>query len=314
MKWEDRIGRRIKLRDLHIVLAVAQAGSMARAAAELSASHPVISRTISDLEAVLGVSLFDRGARGVTPTIYGKAMVECALATFDQIRLGLRQIEFLANPTAGELSLACPEGIAAGFVRAVSEHFMQDYPDVMLEIVQAETAISRIDELRDREIELLIGRLPTALLADDLVAEPLFPEQMLVVAGTQSPWLRRRNVDLADLADEDWVLPSTDSVPGQICAELFQACAVPFPRVKMVTLSVHLQHALVEDGKCLTMLPRSLLHFAGKRLGLREVRVKFPLQESWVGLITLRGRTLSPLTQRFVDCARTIAAPLATAE
>jgi molybdenum-dependent DNA-binding transcriptional regulator ModE len=50
MKWTDRVGRRVKLRDLHIVLEVAEAGSMTRAAEKLAVSYPVISKTIAELE------------------------------------------------------------------------------------------------------------------------------------------------------------------------------------------------------------------------------------------------------------------------
>jgi len=69
MEWTDRIGRRIKLRDLHILLAVAQSGSMARAAERLAISQPVVSKTIADLEHTLGVRLLDRDRRGAEPTV-----------------------------------------------------------------------------------------------------------------------------------------------------------------------------------------------------------------------------------------------------
>jgi len=65
MDWSDRIGRRIRLRDLHIVLAVAEEGSMAKASTKLAISHPVISKTVADLERTLGVSLFEPQFAGV---------------------------------------------------------------------------------------------------------------------------------------------------------------------------------------------------------------------------------------------------------
>jgi DNA-binding transcriptional LysR family regulator len=68
MRWNDRIGRRIKLSDLHILLAVAQNGSMAKAANHLAVSHPVVSRSIGDLEHTLGVRLLERNPRGVELT------------------------------------------------------------------------------------------------------------------------------------------------------------------------------------------------------------------------------------------------------
>src|SRR5262252_2886468 len=108
MDWADRIGRRIRLRDLHVVMAVAECGSMAKAAARLSISHPVISKTISDLERTLGVKLFDRNSLGVEPTSYGQALLKCGVTVFDEMRQGLKQIEQITDPTSGELRIGCP--------------------------------------------------------------------------------------------------------------------------------------------------------------------------------------------------------------
>src|SRR3984893_7246961 len=107
MDWTDRIGRRIRLRYLHIVLAVADHGSMAKASAHLSISHPVISKTISDLERTLGVRLFDRTAQGVALTAYGRALLKCGVTVFDEMRQGLQQLELLADPASRGLRVGC---------------------------------------------------------------------------------------------------------------------------------------------------------------------------------------------------------------
>jgi DNA-binding transcriptional LysR family regulator len=109
MDWADRIGRRIKLRDLHVLMAVADAGSMAKASARLAVSHPVISKTISDLEQALGVRLLDRSSQGVELTSYGRALLNCGINVFDEMRQGLRQIEFLSDPRSGEVRIGCTE-------------------------------------------------------------------------------------------------------------------------------------------------------------------------------------------------------------
>src|SRR5690348_3280280 len=65
--WESRIGRRVRLRDLHVLSAVVQSGSMVKAAAQLNVSQPVVSQAIADLESGIGVRLLDRSSRGVEP-------------------------------------------------------------------------------------------------------------------------------------------------------------------------------------------------------------------------------------------------------
>src|SRR5919197_4559897 len=82
MHWSDRVGRRLKLRDLHIVLAVAKSGSMGKAAADLAISQPSVSKAIADVEHAVGLRLLDRGPRGIEPTIYGRALVSCGTAVF----------------------------------------------------------------------------------------------------------------------------------------------------------------------------------------------------------------------------------------
>src|SRR5436189_5924859 len=103
MDWSDRIGRRVKLRDLHILLAVAEQGSMTKASAKLAISHPVVYKTISELEQTLGVKLFERNSQGVELTSYGQALLKCGVNVFDEMRQGLKQIEFLTDPSSGDL-------------------------------------------------------------------------------------------------------------------------------------------------------------------------------------------------------------------
>jgi molybdenum-dependent DNA-binding transcriptional regulator ModE len=74
--WDNRIGKRLRLRDLHVLLTVVQHGSTAKAAQHLAVSQPAVSKTISDLEHTLGVQLLDRSPRGVEPTLYGGALVK----------------------------------------------------------------------------------------------------------------------------------------------------------------------------------------------------------------------------------------------
>jgi DNA-binding transcriptional LysR family regulator len=106
--WERRIGRRVTLRDLHILLEVSQRGSMAKAAAHLAVSQPAVSKAIADLERAVGARLLDRGPGGIEPTPYGRVLVKRALAVFDELRQGVNELEFLADPTTGEVRIGCP--------------------------------------------------------------------------------------------------------------------------------------------------------------------------------------------------------------
>src|SRR3954452_5839563 len=99
MQWLDGIGRGLNLRDLHILMAVAKSGSMGRAAADLAISPPSISKAIADVEHAVGLRLLDRGPHGIEPTIYGRALLNCGTAVLDELRQGVKALEFLTDPT-----------------------------------------------------------------------------------------------------------------------------------------------------------------------------------------------------------------------
>ena len=95
--------RRLKLRDLHVLQAAVETGSMAKAAAHMAITQPAVSYAISELEQVVGMPLLDRTSQGVTPTVYGRALLERSAIVFNELRCGISEIASLADPGAGEL-------------------------------------------------------------------------------------------------------------------------------------------------------------------------------------------------------------------
>src|SRR5712691_2326005 len=102
MQMSDRIGRRMKLHDLHVLMAVTQAGSMRKAAALLNTTQSAISRSIADLEQTIGARLLDRSPQGIEPTRYGSALIKRGVAVFDELKQDVRDFKFLSNPNSVE--------------------------------------------------------------------------------------------------------------------------------------------------------------------------------------------------------------------
>jgi DNA-binding transcriptional LysR family regulator len=303
MDWAERIGRRVKLRDLHVLLAVAECGSFAKASVRLSVSHPVVSKTVSELERTLGVQLFDRSSRGVEPTAHGAALLNCGATVFNEMRQGLKLLETLSDPTSGELRIGCPEITTAGLLPLVIDRFSRRYPRIQLHVTPTQTALLQFHELRARNIDLLIGRISRDVLADDLVSETLFDERFVAVAGSKSKWARRRQVELSELMSEAWILPPYDTVPGTLILELFRASKLKPPLPSIATLSVQLTVNLIVGGRFVGVLPRSVAHF-NKRAGLSVLPTKLPAIRSAASIVTVKNRTLSPTAKIFIDCAR----------
>lgn len=303
--------QRLKLRDVRVLMAVAESGSMGRAAAQLSVSQPAVSKAISGVEHTLGVRLLDRTTQGVEPTIYGRALLKWAGAFMDDLKQGVREIEFLSDPTAGEVNIVTHEAMSAGLVPAVIDRLSRQFPRLTFRVMQARTIPLQYRELRARTVDLVLGRLDSHAVEDDLNAEILFRDPLFVVAGARNKWTRRRKVKLADLIDEPWCLPDFEGWIKSQFADAFRAQGLETPRHTVASTSIQLFTALMATGRFLALLSGSTMRLSGERLGLKVVRVDFPTPSGPVGIVTLKSRMLPPVAQLFIDATRELAKPLA---
>jgi DNA-binding transcriptional LysR family regulator len=267
--WDDHIGRRLRLRDLRVFFAVIQSGSLTKAAAQLRVSHPAVSQVIADLEHTLGVRLFDRSSRGVEPTPYARALLVRGKAAFDELRQGLRDIEFLADPTAGALTIGYTLSIADALLRQIIEQFSAEYPRVAMQANIVPTPSFKFPGLQDRTYDLIFTRVPVPIPDDDapsdLNVEPLFDDPWVLVSSTNSRWARRRKVDLAELCDAPWLMPPPDTLGYKLVAELFKARNLGLPAATLVTYSMDLRARLSAGGRFVTVVPKSVLRHGDDR-------------------------------------------------
>jgi DNA-binding transcriptional LysR family regulator len=311
MDWGDRIGRRLKLRDLHILLAVAQSGSMTKAARQLSVSNPVVSKAITDLEHTLGVRVLDRTPQGVEPTIYGRALLDRGLIAFDELRQAVKHVEFLADPTAGEVRIGTSIAVATSFVSAVIARMSRRYPRIVFHLLAGEPSIA-YRALEERNVDLIVARMFAPIDEQHVRAEVLYDEPLVVVAGAQNPWARRRRIALAELVNEPWTMAPVDSLNGALTAEAFRAHGLDFPRATVVTYTYPARRALVITGHFLTVVPALVLTLPVKDSALKILPVDLPTTRQPIGVIRLRNRTLSPVAELFISNAREIAKTLGT--
>lgn len=312
--WGTQIGRRLKLRDLHVFSTVAQRGSMAKAAAQLGVSHPTVSEVIAGLEHTFGVRLFDRGPHGVEPTVYGSALFKRCIAAFDELKQSGRDIEFLADSTSGELRIGCAESLSASILPQVIELFSQRYPRVTLNVEGVVTGTPEIPRLRDRSLDLVLARmrpLDELHFADDLNVEILFDERPVIVAGMQHPLAHRRKIDLAELVNEPWLLTSSDNWNYVMVAEAFRARGLEAPDVRLKTLSIHLRTNLLASGRFITALPQSVMRLYAQRFSLKVLPIDMPVRPWPVAIVTLKHRTLSPVVERFIESIREVGKAIA---
>ncbi len=296
------LDRRITLHDLRVVEAVATAGSMGKAARQLATSQPAVSRSIATLEQTLGVRLFDRTAQGIELTAFGRVLVDRGTVVFDELEHGLRDIRFLANPTVGDISIGASIAIAEGFVCHVIQRLSRRYPRVTFQIHATDTATA-YHALLSRKVDLAIVHAIDMPERNLIEVEELLQDPHVVVAGAHHPIVRRRKLDLAQLVNEAWMLPLSDQPYGSVVREAFRAQGLEVPQA-VVASTLPPRTTLLATGRFLSMVPAIVMQFPPKNKLLRALPIELPTTRRALALLTLKNRTLNPLTQLFVDAVR----------
>ena len=309
MQWTDRIGRRLRPRDLHVFLAVLEERSMAKAAERLAISRPVVSKTIAHLEQTLGVRLFDRNSQGLEPTLYGRTLLKRSIAVFDELRLTVQELEFLSDPNSGEVRFGCTETMAAGVIPAVIDNLSRRYPRLTFRY-QLESSDTLLHQLRERKFEFCLAWMQASVPDPDMDAEALLHEPIFVVTGKSNRLARRRKIALTELANEPWILAPLELAANSPLVEAFQREGLPMPRGIALGVSIPLRNILLATGRFLTIMSASMLEFGPQRSLLKILPVAIPRWRLPVAIFTMRNRTLSPAAHLFIAAVRDLACRL----
>jgi DNA-binding transcriptional LysR family regulator len=303
--WDAQIGRRLKLRDLHVFSTVVECGSMAKAAQQLGVTHPTVSEVIGDLEHTFGVRLLDRSSQGVAPTIYGGALLKRSVAAFDELKQSRRDIAFLADPGVGEVRIGCPESLSAAILAPIIERFLESHPRVVLHVDDLPLASIQLSQLRERKHDLILARVVKPLVgAEDVHIDILFNDRLVVATSLHSKWARRRTIELSELVNEPWIITAPDTWNYALLVEAFQSQGLKMPKASLIVLSGGLRTQLLANGRYITSFAQSVLRHLADRL--KQLPVDLPDRPLPVAILTMKNRTLSPVVERFVECAHEV--------
>jgi DNA-binding transcriptional LysR family regulator len=307
--WNDRTKRRLKLRDLDILMAVLETGSMGKAANRLNISQPAVSKAIVELEDALGVRLLDRSRSGVIPTAYGEALGKRGIAIFNDLRQGVQDIDFLSDPTRGEVRLGTTDPLVVAVITPAIDRMSRRHPGMTFRLVTGDSSTLYRDVL-ERDIEFavcrMIGRMP-----EELAAEVILHDSLAVMTVATNPLARRRKLTLGELVDKPWTLFPPDSFFGTVIADAFRANGYEPPQATATSLSFNMQMELLATGRFLTVLPGFMLNIQGRNPPLKGLPVALNNSPTPVGIITLKNRTLTPPAQLLIEHVRTLAKGLA---
>lgn len=303
----DRVLRsNLKLKHLQLLVALDQFRHLGRAAEFLSLTQPAVSKSLAEIERMFGLDLFVRSTRGTEPTAYGATVVRFArsvLADYDRTR---DEIAAVASGAAGRCSVgAMVVAIPALLTRAVE---LLKARSAQTTVAVEEGDLTRLlPRLRVGEIELFVGRLEPGYAAPDLETEALYDEPMCIVCRPDHPLAKKRRPGWPDLAAQPWVVPPPWASSRIKLNQLFYKAGLN-PPVDLIESASHLVTlSFVRQRPALGFVARAVARH-GEREGLLKVLpVAVPIELPPVGLITLRGRRLTPATLQLMDCLRAAA-------
>jgi len=304
--WDRLIGERIRLRELRILHQVVEAGSMAKAAQALSMTQPAVSQAIGNLEAALNLPVLERSPSGVVPTAFGAILLRRAREAREVLADGIREIEALADPGSGEVVVGASESyIAGGALTATIAALRQRHPRIRIRVIESNTAAMDFTDLRDRRVDVMVGRGSGDDTPDDIHQNRLLEEALLLVAGGHNAWAHAPTLRLADLAQKPWVLAPVGSAVYELVAAAHRAEGVPMNVPAVTTYSMMLRLQLLTSGEFVTAFPESLVRNCAPvwDIVVLPLRLETALP---VSAYTLRRRAESRAIQAFIEAARSV--------
>ncbi|MFZ1088322.1 MAG: LysR family transcriptional regulator [Xanthobacteraceae bacterium] len=307
--WESRIGRRVTLRDLHVLSTVVRWGSMAKAASHLAMSQSAVSESIAHLEDAIRVRLLDRTPQGIAPTIYAETLLKRGHVIFDELQQAVKDIEFLANPTVGEVRIAIPEFLTEWLLPTAIDKLSRRYPQIVVRVFQPNTMTLEHRELQDRSVDLVVTRVPRSFASDIFDMEALFDDPHFVVAGKGSRWAEASNIILAELENEPWTIPPSPVI-DTLLQEIFETQGLKPPSKRVIAGSVVLRMHLLATGRFLSLFPTSVLRTAAQQWSIKTLPFDLRAKAQPIAILTLKNRTLSAVAQLLIEELREAAKDL----
>lgn len=307
--WESRIGRRVTLRDLHVLSTVVRWGSMAKAASHLAMSQSAVSESIAHLEDAIRVRLLDRTPQGIAPTIYAETLLKRGHVIFDELQQAVKDIEFLANPTVGEVRIAIPEFLTEWLLPTAIDKLSRRYPQIVVRVFQPNTMTLEHRELQDRSVDLVVTRVPRSFASDIFDMEALFDDPHFVVAGKGSRWAEASNIILAELENEPWTIPPSPVI-DTLLQEIFETQGLKPPSKRVIAGSVVLRMHLLAPGRFLSLFPTSVLRTAAQQWSIKTLPFDLRAKAQPIAILTLKNRTLSAVAQLLIEELREAAKDL----
>jgi DNA-binding transcriptional LysR family regulator len=294
----------LKTRQLAFLVGLDEERSLGRAAATAGLTQPAASKVLREIESALDVKLFDRHARGMTPTCYGEILVRHARLALSELGLAREEIVALKSGLSGKAAIGTVLNPGTNLVPMALVRMKQHYPGILASV---EIGPSRdlVRKLLQGDLDMVVGRVLDCTRADELVYEPLAADEPhALIASAEHPLAGRKDLQLENLIERPWILPTAGSLVRDKLTDMFVRHGLSRPTNIIETDCLPVITSLLQQSNMVAVLPEEAVQTCLKA-GILTVLVRnLPLGVGAFGLITRRHHKLSPGAQVMLSILR----------
>lgn len=302
-KITERAIARLKLKQLRLLIAVGAHCNIRSAARELNISQPAATMILKELELDFEVPLFERGNRGVTPTIYGETLIRHAKLILAQVSHASQELGDIGEGRSGRVVIGTLLAASSRLLPQAIDALLSDRPDVTIKVVEGTNQVL-MPALRAGEIDLIVGRLPTYRHRDDLVQEKLFDEPIHVVARAGHPLADRRALAFNDLKPFPWIIPPLETTLRRQLDQFFMSQDQYAPPMTIESISYLTNRALLGKRDFIDIIPA---HVAAADIAagtLARLDWDVPFGKGPIGISYRKNTRLSPAGLALLETLR----------
>lgn len=305
-----RVRSTLKARQMFLLIALYDLGTLHLAAKETNMSPPAASKMLKDIEGMLGVPLFKRLPRGLSPTIYGSTMighVKMALTNLDNGELSIAELKagLSGQVRIGSIITAALTLIPQAIIRTKKKS-----PKLTIGVDVGSTSKDLLGRLRRDELDFLIARIPEHEDDSGLFYDDLSEEAECVVVRNEHPLLSCNNLTLKDLVNESWILTSRDGILRNRVDTMFRSAGLERPSDVIESTSMSLILSLIQETDYLHVIPLALAKYYVQIGALAILPIEIPCKMANFGIITRRDIVLPPGAEYFLNQIRSVASEI----
>lgn len=303
---ENHLLSRLKLKQLKLLVTVGEQKNILRAAQVLNMAQPAATKTIREIEATLGVALFERSSRGVAPTLYGEIIIRHAKLILSQLRHASEELLSLQEGTTGKIAVGTLLAAAPTLLPRSIALLKKERPNIIISVVEG-TNDKLMPMLRVGDLDLVLGRLPEYREREGLTQEVLYYEPVCIVARRDHPLANRTDLTMADLADQEWILPPPQTSLRRQIESAFRKAGIEPPSRAVESVSVLTNHTLLMETDMVACMPFQVVE-TQEQLCRLPISLKAALGP--VGVTLRSAPSLTPAALYFLGALRRVAAEM----